>query len=283
VNQSIKIGDSEYLDTERTEDLKQHVGDFYAWSRDYWIELGLSDNGTGSGMLSFGLWEKDTINMFDAQENLRKTVMTCLGDLQSGAYGLEIGCGIGGAAVKLVQERDVILTCMDLVPAQLNIGKKLAIQALLEDKIEFRQGSSMDMPFQDQTFDFSYCIESSFHYPDKKAFFCESFRVLKPGGIAVVADITCKNNSLVTFKKDNYFCSLDDYLKLMCDAGFTVEKTIPIGGQVFQPLRAYVEKFNTGKRNKLHRYWNLVLKNYEELFNLNTMGYDIFIMRKDRH
>ena len=283
MNQSIRIGDSERLDTERTEDLKQHVGDFYAWSRDYWIELGLSDKGTSSGMLSFGLWEKDTINMFDAQENLRKTVMACLGDLQFGAYGLEIGCGIGGAAVKLAQERDVILTCMDLVPAQLDIGKKLAKQALLEDKIQFRQGSSMDMPFQDRTFDFSYCIESSFHYPDKTAFFRESFRVLKPGGIAVVADITCKNNSLVTFKKDNYFCSIDDYLKLMCDAGFTVEKTIRIGAQVFQPLRAYVEKFNTGKRNKLYRYWNLVLKNYEDLFNLNSMGYDIFIMRKDRH
>lgn len=274
------IENSKTSEHESTEDLMRHVGDFYAWSRDYWIELGRSDTGTGSGMLNFGLWEKHTANMFDAQENLRGSIMSHLGELPPGASGLEIGCGIGGAAIRLAQERDVVLTCMDLVPAQLEIGQALAQAAKLENRIEFRQGSSMDMPFQNGTFDFSYCIESSFHYPDKLAFFRENFRVLKPGATAVVADITCENNTLVTFRRDNYFCSVEGTRQLMQEAGFTVEKIVRIGDQVFHPLRIYVEKFNAGRRDKLYRYWNLVLKNYAELFDRGDMGYDIFVLRK---
>lgn len=146
------------------ENLVREVGDFYTWSRDYWIELGRGDGGAGSGMLNFGLWQEDTHRMFDAQQNLRRLIVRCLGELPPGARGLDIGCGIGGAAIGLVQERAVAVTCMDLVPAQLEIGRDLAHKAGVSGRIEFRPGSSMDMPFQDGVFDFSYCIESSFHY-----------------------------------------------------------------------------------------------------------------------
>lgn len=277
----MKIEASGQSELESMEDLVRQVGDFYAWSRDYWIELGRRADGVSSGMLNFGLWEEHTSNMFDAQENLRRSIVRCLDVLPPRACGLEVGCGIGGAAIRLAQERDVALTCMDLVPAQLEIGRKQARAARLEKRIEFRQGSSMDMPFQNGMFDFSYCIESSFHYPNKSAFFRENFRVLKPGAVAVVADITCENNSLVTFRKDNYFCSVEESRQLMHEAGFTVEKIVRIGDRVFHPLRIYVENFNAGRRDKLSRYWNLVLKNYAELFDQGNMGYDIFVLSKD--
>lgn len=276
----MKMKVSGLSELESMEDLVREVGDFYAWSRDYWIDLGRRADGAGSGMLNFGLWEEHTGNMFDAQENLRRLIVRCLGALPPGARGLEIGCGIGGAAIRFAQEREVALTCMDLVPAQLEIGRKLARTAGVEGRIEFRQGSSMDMPFQNGAFDFSYCIESSFHYPDKPAFFRENFRVLKPGAVAVVADITCENNSLVTFRKGNYFCSVEETRQLMHESGFAVEEIVRIGDRVFHPLRAYVEKFNAGRRDKLCRYWNLVLKNYAELCDQGSMGYEIFVLRK---
>jgi cyclopropane fatty-acyl-phospholipid synthase-like methyltransferase len=265
------------------EDVKsmvRQVGDFYAWSRDYWIDLGRSDDGACSGMLTFGLWEAGTDKMFGAQENLRQLIVRYLGELPPGARGLDIGCGIGGAAIRLVQERNAALTCMDLVPAQLEIARGLAQKAGVAGRIEFRPGSSMDMPFRDGMFDFSYCIESSFHYPDKLAFFRENFRVLKPGAVAVVADITCEDNSLVTFRKGNYFCAAEKMWQLMNEAGFSVEDNVHVGDRVFQPLLAYVEKFNAGRRDKLRRYWKLVLKNYAALFDHGKMGYEIFVLRK---
>ena len=260
----------------------REVGDFYAWSRDYWIDLSRGDDGACSGMLTFGLWEHGTDKMFRAQDNLRRLIVRCLGELSPGARGLDIGCGIGGEAIRLVQEQGVALTCLDLVPAQLQIAQALARKAGVAGRIEFRPGSSMDMPFGDATFDFSYCIESSFHYPDKRAFFRENFRVLKPGAVAVVADITCEDNTLVTFRKGNYFCAAEEMRRLMSDAGFSLENHIKIGDRVFHPLLAHVEKFNAGRRDKLRRYWNLVLKNYAALFDRGSMGYEVFVLRKDR-
>lgn len=265
---------------EEVNGLMQQVGDFYAWIRDYWTEMGRNEDGVRSGMLNFGLWEKHTATMYDAEENLRQRVANCLGTLPAGARGLEIGCGIGGAAIRLVQERDVVLTCLDLVPAQLEIGREAARTAGVAERIEFHAGSSMDMPFRDEVFDFSYCIESSFHYPDKLAFFRENFRVLKPGAVAVVADITCEDNSLVTFRSGNYFCAAEEMRTLMTRAGFAVEDVVRIGERVFTPLQAYVEKYNAGQRDKLRRYWNLVLKNYSALFERGKMGYEIFVLRK---
>ena len=277
----MKIEVSAASELEDVKSMVRQVENFYAWIRDYWTEMGRHKDGARSGMLNFGLWEEDTATMFDAQENLRRLVANCLGTLPPGARGLDIGCGIGGAAIRLVQERDdVALTCMDLVPAQLEIGRESARKAGVAGRIEFRLGSSMDMPFRDGVFDFSYCIESSFHYPDKLAFFRENCRVLKPGAVAVVADITCEDNSLVSFRSGNYFYAVAELRKLMIDSGFSVENVIRVGDRVFHPLLAYVEKFNAGQRDKLRRYWNLVLKNYAALFDHGKMGYEIFVLRK---
>lgn len=267
-------------ESEIVNDSVAQVGDFYAWIRDYWTEMGRNKDGACSGMLNFGLWKENTATMFDAQESLRQLVANCLGTLPLGARGLDIGCGIGGAAIRLVQERDVALTCMDLVPTQLAIARESAIKAGVADRMGFRVGNSMDMPFQDGIFDFSYCLESSFHYADKLAFFRENCRVLKPGAVAVVADITCEDNSLVSFRNGNDFCAVEELRNLMIESGFLVEDVIPIGDRVFKPLQVYVENFSFGQRDKLRRYWNLVLKNYSALFDRGEMGYEIFILRK---
>ncbi|MFN7087837.1 MAG: SAM-dependent methyltransferase [Burkholderiales bacterium] len=264
------------------ENLVREVGDFYAWSRNYWMDLGRDAAGTASGMLNFGLWDAATVRMFDAQENLVRLVFERLGALPPGAQGLEIGCGIGGAAIRLARAREVRLTCMDLVPEQIAIARGLAEAAGVGGRIVFRQGSSMAMPFADASFDFSYCIESSFHYPDKPAFFRENHRVLKPGATALLADITCEDNSLVAFRKGNYFCAVEETRRLVREAGFAVVETVHIGERVFRPLLDYVEAYNAGRRDKLCRYWNVVLKNYAKLAAQGKMGYEIFVLRKAR-
>ena len=263
------------------QDSAKQVEDFYDWTRNYWMDLARRPDGTDSGMLNFGFWDEATCHMFDAQENLRSLIVGLLGDIPSGARVLEIGGGMGGAAVTFAQEHnDVALTCMDLAPGQLQIAQNRARQAGQNQRIEFRQGSSMDMPFTDETFDFSYCIESSFHYPDKLAFFRENYRVLKPGATAVVADITCVDNLQVKFRSGNYFCDAEDMQRQMKEAGFVVTRFVRIGDKVFNQLKRHIEDFYGGRRDKLCRYWNLVLKNYAELFNNNNMGYDIFVLRK---
>jgi cyclopropane fatty-acyl-phospholipid synthase-like methyltransferase len=265
---------------ETLHEMIQEVSGFYNWSRDYWIALGSLPNGTSSGMLNFGLWDRETTTLYDAQENLRREVVYHLPPLADDAIGLEIGCGIGGGAVRLAQERSVRLACLDLVAEQLEFSRQRAHHHGLGDRIEFARGSSMAMPFDDARFDFSYCIESSFHYPDKAAFLNENFRVLKPGATTLIADITCSDNSRVGFRRGNHYCSVTEMTAWMLKAGFTEVRVVRLGDRVFRPLHAFAEAFSHKRRDKLQKYWGLVLGNYERLWAEDVMGYDLFIGRR---
>jgi ubiquinone/menaquinone biosynthesis C-methylase UbiE len=57
-------------------------------------------------------------------------------------------------------------------------------------KLEFSTGNAQVLEnVGDASMDLVICIESAFHYPDKASFLTQVYRVLKPGGSFVIADI----------------------------------------------------------------------------------------------
>lgn len=263
-----------------SENLAGDIGSFYDWIRDDWIAISSQSDGNNAGLLNFGLWENDVSNLFDAQMALHHRITRRLGNLSADSRGLEIGCGIGGTAIRLTSDTEVRLTCLDLVEGQLAIARKRALLEGVGGKIEFRQGNSMAMPFLDGQFDFSYCIESSFHYPDVPAFLKENMRVLKPGAVGVIADITCERPEAIVFRQGNFFYSFQTMKDWLLDVGFEVLALDRLGENVFEPLYRYMCSLDSGKHDKLRRYWRLVLKNYAELAVKGEMGYDVFVVRK---
>jgi len=207
--------------------------------------------------------------------------VSLFGQLPEEAQGLEIGCGIGGFAVKLATEKNVNLTCLDVMPEHLAIAQQHAKHQGVDTQIDFQPGNAISVPCEDKTFDFAYCIESSFHYPDKQKFLKEVYRVLKSNCIFILADMTCENNALVKFKKGNYFPSHAEIQTEIEKAGFHILKQMNIGAQVFESLKNHIKRYNNGgQRNKLEKYWELVLHNYTQLFKQNQMEYEIFQLGK---
>jgi len=66
---------------------------------------------------------------------------------------------------------------------QVNRGNTLSIREGLRDQVELIQGDFMKLPFEDNSFDAVYAIESTCHAPDRTGVYSEILRVLKPGGI----------------------------------------------------------------------------------------------------
>ena len=86
-----------------------------------------------------------------------------------------------------------------------------------------------DMPFEDETFDVVWTQHAAQSIPDKEKFFAEFFRVLKPGGKAVVHDLFKGPGEPVHFpafwgRDDSIsFLSTDDEMKALLEgAGFTI-------------------------------------------------------------
>jgi ubiquinone/menaquinone biosynthesis C-methylase UbiE len=97
---------------------------------------------------------------------------------------LDVGCGPGILLATLAGENpSLVLAGIDLAPEMIR-----AAQVRLGARAELRVGDAEDLPWDDGQFGVVTCIDSFHHYPKPARAMAEMFRVLKPGGLLVIAD-----------------------------------------------------------------------------------------------
>lgn len=109
--------------------------------------------------------------------------------LRPGLRVLDLGCGIGGASRYLTQTCGCVVTGLDLTPEFIAAARTLTERCGLGGRIEFHQGSALDLPFQDGSFDRVWCHNVTMNIPDKKKLASEAARVLVRGGRFVCAEV----------------------------------------------------------------------------------------------
>ena len=108
-----------------------------------------------------------------------------LAQLPSGTTVLDVGCGIGGSSRILARDYGFAITAITISPQQVKRAQELTPQGL---NVQFRVDDAMALSFPDASFDVVWSIEAGPHMPDKAVFASELMRVVKPGGVLVVAD-----------------------------------------------------------------------------------------------
>jgi ubiquinone/menaquinone biosynthesis C-methylase UbiE len=99
---------------------------------------------------------------------------------------LDIGGGMGRIAVPLAQQYHVHLC--DISEAMLELARKAAQEAALAPE-RLQTGvvdASKPLPFEDGSFDLIICLDLLVHLPDPQAAVREIYRVLRPGGAALI-------------------------------------------------------------------------------------------------
>ncbi|WP_413161599.1 methyltransferase domain-containing protein [Capilliphycus salinus ALCB114379] len=100
---------------------------------------------------------------------------------------LDVGCGIGGSTLYLAEKFQAKATGITLSPVQANRATQRAQAAQLSQNVHFRVANALEMPFEDDSFDLVWSLESGEHMPNKIQFLQECYRVLKPGGLFLMA------------------------------------------------------------------------------------------------
>ncbi len=100
---------------------------------------------------------------------------------------LDVGCGIGGSTLYLADRFKAQATGITLSPVQAQRATERAQAAGLSEKTQFRVADALEMPFEANTFDLVWSLESGEHMPNKIKFLQECYRVLKPGGTLIMA------------------------------------------------------------------------------------------------
>ncbi|HMN61114.1 MAG TPA: class I SAM-dependent methyltransferase [Anaerolinea sp.] len=118
------------------------------------------------------------------REPLLRSIVGSL-NLPAASRGLDVGCGIGHQALLLAEALGPggQVTGVDISPALLQVGERLAAEAGFSAQVTFREGDMYHLPFSDQTFDWVWSADCV-GYPagDLARVLAELARVARPGG-----------------------------------------------------------------------------------------------------
>jgi ubiquinone/menaquinone biosynthesis C-methylase UbiE len=107
--------------------------------------------------------------------------------IQANGKVLEVAPGPGYFCIELAKLGNYQITGLDISKSFVEIARKNAAEAGL--KIDFREGNASAMPFEDNTFDFTFCQAAFKNFSEPVKAIAEMHRVLRPGGISVIADL----------------------------------------------------------------------------------------------
>lgn len=105
-----------------------------------------------------------------------------LAGLREDMHVLDVGSGIGAPARTLAAEFGCRVTGLDLTEEFCRAATMLTVRIGLQERITFRHGSAVDLPFEEATFDTVWTQAVLMNIADKPRFFAEAYRVLRPGG-----------------------------------------------------------------------------------------------------
>ncbi len=103
---------------------------------------------------------------------------------------LDIGTGPGQLLIELHKRRSSLhLTGIDLSAAMVSLANRNIAKAGLAHAIRVCEANAAHMPFPDDSFDLAVSTGSIHHWKDPVSGLNEVYRVLKPGGHALMYDI----------------------------------------------------------------------------------------------
>lgn len=149
--------------------------------------------------------------------------------IREGMHVLDVCSGMGGPARYLASRLGCRVTGLDITPSRHQGAQHLTELVGLSERVDFRLGSALEMPFAEASFDVVIGQEGWAHVPDKPRLIAECARVVKPGGTIAFTDIMRGENlapeAAARVQREMAFASFEDlggYAGLLEDNGCTI-------------------------------------------------------------
>jgi SAM-dependent methyltransferase len=138
------------------------------------------------GWLNLGLWE-GAGSEEEAEDACRRLVGTLAAALPAGGVVVDVGNGLGTQDPLIAQSlHPRRLVAVNITEWQLTAGRDRLREAAAAPVV----GDAVRLPIADAAVDGILSVEAAFHFRSRKAFFEECYRVLRPGGVLSMSDIS---------------------------------------------------------------------------------------------
>jgi sarcosine/dimethylglycine N-methyltransferase len=146
---------------------------------------------------------------------------------------IDIGSGLGGPSRYLAATYGCRVSGVDLTPKFVEAATAVTSRVGLTDKVDFRVGSALALPFPDASFDCAWSQNVAMNIDDRPRYYAEMHRVLRPGGRLAIQDVAMGNGKELQFpvmwadRSEISFLRTPDETRAMLEAaGFRVVQWI---------------------------------------------------------
>jgi MPBQ/MSBQ methyltransferase len=102
---------------------------------------------------------------------------------------LDVGSGLGGPSRFLAWRYGCRVSGVDLTAEFCRVADLLTELTGLRDRVDYRQGSALDLPFPDASFEVVWSQNAAMNISDRDRLYAEMHRVLKPGGKLALQEV----------------------------------------------------------------------------------------------
>ncbi|OGA68464.1 MAG: hypothetical protein A3F77_14455 [Betaproteobacteria bacterium RIFCSPLOWO2_12_FULL_67_28] len=143
---------------------------------------------------------------------------------------LDIGAGLAGPARLLASALGCRVDCLELSPDYCAGAVLLNRLTGLDGRIEVHQGSALELPFPDDSFDAAWMQNVGMNIADKRKLYAEVYRVLKPGGRFAFQEMAAGAAATSYFPlpwatdpADSFLVSAEEIRSVLGESGFIAE------------------------------------------------------------
>jgi len=143
---------------------------------------------------------------------------------------LDIGAGLAGSARLLASTSGCRVDCIELSPDYCAGAVLLNRLTGLEDDIDVHEGSALDLPFPDASFDAVWMQNVGMNIADKRKLYAEICRVLEPGGRFAFQEMAAGETATSYFPlpwatdpADSCLVTAEEMRILLAESGFVAE------------------------------------------------------------